>query len=75
MKITINRINEETQTPIIEIDTSTCYYPLAIRESLMLALRLDGYDESTIEEVFGVYQDCKKEVINDTNDSTRRNMI
>ena len=29
-----------------------CYYPYAIRESIELALKLDGYSEDTIDEVF-----------------------
>lgn len=65
MKIIIDRTNEERQTPIVTIDTKSCNYPYAIREALVLALKLDGYTKETIDEVFGRYQDCKKEVTND----------
>jgi hypothetical protein len=62
MKITIDRTNEQRQTPIVIIDTKSCNYPYAIREALELALKLDGYTDNTINEVFGRYQDCKKGV-------------
>jgi hypothetical protein len=65
MIITINRTNEERQTAIVTIDTRSCNYPYAIREALELALKLDGYSNNTIDEVFGRNQDCKKEVSND----------
>ena len=41
------------------IDTKTCLYPYAIMEALELALRLDGYDESTIKQVFNRQNDDK----------------
>jgi hypothetical protein len=46
MKIIIKR-NEHQ--PEVTIDLSTVHFPYAIRESLELALRLDGYSESTIK--------------------------
>jgi len=65
MIITINRTNEERQTAIVTIDTKSCNYPYAIREALELALKLDGYSNYTIDEVFERNQDCKKEVTNE----------
>ena len=52
MKIIVERNQDERQTPIVTIDLKTCYYPYAIRNALELALELDGYDASTIKEVF-----------------------
>lgn len=52
MKIIIKRKQDERQSAIVDIDLSTCTYPYAIRESLELALQLDGYDEGTIKAVF-----------------------
>ena len=57
MKIIIERNQSERQTPIVTIDTKTCYYPYAIRNALKLALEIDGYSEETINEVFGIYPD------------------
>jgi hypothetical protein len=65
MKITIDRTNEERQTPIVTIDTKSCKYPNAIREALELALKLDGYTDNTIDEVFERNQDSKKEATNE----------
>jgi hypothetical protein len=65
MIITINRTNEERQTAIVTIDTKSCNYPYAIREAIELALKLDGYSNNTIDEVFERNQDCKKEASND----------
>lgn len=63
MKIIIERNQSESQTPIVTIDTKTCYYPYAIRNAIKLALEIDGYDESTINEVFGITSDlCKKDI-------------
>lgn len=59
MKITIERNDNEIQRPIVTINTETCHYPYAIRNALKLALELDGYDESTINEVFGMMPDTK----------------
>lgn len=59
MKIIIEKDNQESQTPIVQIDTKTCHYPYAIRNALELALQLDGYTESTINEVFNRYNDVK----------------
>jgi hypothetical protein len=52
MKIIVERNNDERQYPIVTIDTKTCHYPYAIRDALMLALEIDGYPLSTINEVF-----------------------
>ena len=54
MKIIVERNNDGSQTPIVTIDTKTCYYPYAIRNALQLALQLDGYTKETIDEVFGI---------------------
>ena len=59
MKISINRSNDERQYPAIEIDLSKLTYPYAIREAFETALRFDGYDNRTIDEVFGRYGDAK----------------
>lgn len=61
MKIIVERNNDERQTPIVTIDTKTCYYPYAIRNALELALELDGYDKSTIKEVFNMVSAVKCE--------------
>lgn len=53
MKISINRNCDEIQSPDIEIDLSKLTYPYAIRHAIELALELDGYTESTIDEIFG----------------------
>jgi hypothetical protein len=55
MEITINRSNEERQSPIVVIDTKTCHYPYAIRNAIQLALELDGYAKDIINEVFNQY--------------------
>ena len=53
MKIIIDRNTPDSrQSAVVEIDTKYCHYPYAIRESIELALKLDGYDERTIDEVF-----------------------
>jgi hypothetical protein len=70
MRITIDKTNEERQTPIVTIDTKSCKYPYAIRESIELALKLDGYSDNTIDEVFGRNQDCKKELTNEQRNKT-----
>ena len=61
MKIIIERNHDEHQTPVVTIDLKTCYYPYAIRNALELALELDGYDASTIKEVFNQMPDTKCE--------------
>ena len=63
MRIIIdNRDFDSTQRPLVTIDTHTCTYPYAIRNAIELALKLDGYDEATIKEVFGIMPDvcCEK---------------
>jgi hypothetical protein len=53
MKIIINNNNADSrQLAIVEIDTKHCNYPYAIREAFELALKLDGYTENTIDDVF-----------------------
>jgi len=61
MKITVERNNDERQTPIVTIDTKTCHYPYSIRQALILALELDGYTKETIDEVFNqqMYVKCE----------------
>jgi hypothetical protein len=61
MEIIIKRNQDERQSPVVTIDTKTCYYPYAIRSSLELALELDGYDKGTINEVFNQMPDTKCE--------------
>jgi|TARA_B110000908_G_C10075681_1_gene367189 hypothetical protein len=43
----------EHQSPKITIDTKDCHYPYAIKESIELALKLDGHEENMIREIFG----------------------
>lgn len=53
MKIIIDRNTPDSrQSAVVEIDTKYCHYPYAIRESIELALKLDGHDERTIDEIF-----------------------
>ena len=53
MKIIIDRNTPDSrQSAVVEIDMKYCHYPYAIRESIELALKLDGYSEETIDEVF-----------------------
>jgi len=53
MKIIIDRNTPDSrQSAVVEIDTKYCHYPYAIREAIELALKLDGYSEETIDEVF-----------------------
>lgn len=62
MIITIKTKEEgERQKPIVTIDTKTCHYPYAIADALELALKLDGYDESTIKQVFNRQYDLTPE--------------
>ena len=53
MKILIDRNTADSrQSAVVEIDLKHCYYPYAIREAIELALKLDGHDERTIDDVF-----------------------
>jgi len=61
MEIIVKRNQDERQSPIVTIDLKTCHYPYAIRDALQLALQLDGYDISTIKEVFNQMPDTKCE--------------
>lgn len=60
MKIIIKRDNNSPEITMdfgaMERDT-----PLNIQEALMEALRLDGYTEEDIREVFNEERDAKKE--------------
>lgn len=58
MKIIVERNQDEWQTPVVTIDLKTCYYPYAIRNAIELALELDGYDASTIKQVFNQMSDA-----------------
>jgi len=49
MKIVIKR-NEQSAEHTI--DLKDCHYPYSIRDTLELALELDGYTKETINEVF-----------------------
>jgi len=60
MKITVTNTNSERQAASVTIDTKGLNYPYAIREAIELALRLDGYQEDTIREVFNRYPDACK---------------
>lgn len=55
MRITIENTGKR-QSASVTIDTGTCHYPYAIREAIELALKLDGHDEDTINEVFGSHR-------------------
>ncbi len=59
MKIIIDRTNEERQSAIVTIDTKDCTYPYAIRETLELALKLDGHTQSVIDAVFNQVKEHK----------------
>jgi len=62
MKIIIDRNFEETsQSPIITIDTKTCYYPNAIRQAIQFALEMEGHSKETINEVFGIMPDVQQQ--------------
>lgn len=61
MKIIIEPNKNERQSPEVVLDLKTCHYPYAIREAIQLALKLDGYDEGTIREVFGQMPEMKCE--------------
>jgi len=54
MKIIIES-TQESQTPIVIIDTKNCHYPYAIRDSIKLALEIEGHSKEIIEEVFNIY--------------------
>jgi hypothetical protein len=59
MIITVKPKDGGRQKPVVTIDTSTCLYPYAIIEALELALKLDGYNESIIKQVFNRQNDVK----------------
>ena len=50
-----NRSNLE-----FKIDVSNAVYPWQYREAFQKALELDGLDPSTINEIFGIYNDVQK---------------
>jgi len=63
MKIIINNNHNDDsrESAIVEINTKHCNYPYSIRESLELALKLDGYTQETINKVFNQEnEDAKK---------------
>ncbi len=54
MKIIIDQNHPTgTQSAIVTIDTSTCFYPYAIKKAIKLALELDGVTQEAINEIFG----------------------
>jgi len=53
MEIKIGNRNNEPQKAIIIIKTDHLVHPYAIRDTIELALKLDGYTKETIDEVFG----------------------
>ena len=56
MKLLIDK-NSENHSAKVTIDTTDCHYPYAIRDAIRLALKLDGYTEETIDEIFGIMPD------------------
>jgi hypothetical protein len=58
MKIIIKR-NE--QQPEVTIDLKDVHYSYAIRNSIKLALQIDGFTKETIDEVFNQSDDVKCE--------------
>ena len=52
MKIIIEENQSETETPIVTVDLKTCHYPYAIRNAIKLALKVYGYEDDLINEVF-----------------------
>ena len=53
MIIKIDRNNHhERQEPIFTIDTKECHHPYAIKNAFVMAMKLDGYCEETVKEVF-----------------------
>ena len=58
MKIKIHNKRQET-TYTVEIVNAR--YPWQLRDAFSKAMELDGYDQSTIDEVFNRQQDMKVE--------------
>lgn len=58
MKIIIKR-NE--QTPEITIDLKDVHYAYAIRDTLMLALEIDGFTQGNINDVFNLGENVKSQ--------------
>ncbi len=78
MRIIIdNRDFDSTQRPLVTIDTHTCTYPYAIRNAIELALKLDGHDEATIKEIFGIMPDvcCEEKPLNQNNETDSSRMV
>ena len=77
MRIIIdNRDFDSTQRPLVTIDTHTCIYPYAIRNAIELALKLDGHDEATIKEIFGIMPDvcCEEKTLkSEQNEKNSKN--
>jgi hypothetical protein len=61
VKIIIENENLEYEKPIVTIDTKTCHYPYAVRNAFKLALEIEGYSISTINEIFNQMPDVTKE--------------
>lgn len=53
MEIKIGNRTNEPQKAIIIIKTDHLVFPYSIRNTIELALKLDGYTKETIDEVFG----------------------
>lgn len=66
MKIIIKR-NE--QKPEVTIDLKDVHYPNAIRESIQMALEIDGFSKETIAEVFNQSPDAKCEPSEHSDDN------
>lgn len=58
MLITIEKQDRATVT----IDTKSCAYLGAVRKAIELALELDGYGESSVDEIFGRMPEVKCEL-------------
>ena len=67
MKIIINNNNnsDSRESAIVEINTKHCHYPYSIRESLELALKLDGYSQETISKVFNQENEDAKKIVSE----------
>jgi hypothetical protein len=54
MRIIIER---KEQAEVI-IDTENCVYPWAFRNAIEEALRIEGFEQSMINEIFGIMTDA-----------------
>ena len=55
MKIIIRKPNQAT----VVIDTENCIHPWSYKNAIEEALRLEGFDKSMINEIFGIMPDVK----------------